>query len=199
MDDCIDHGRKGNSFGYALKFVNGKQQYMHRIAYAEKVGIEVTDIENGKVIRHKCDNPRCINPEHLIIGTRAENSRDMVGRGRQRKGSMVGCSVLTEEIVLAIKSSTGSNKDLSMRYGISAHYVSAIRRGTRWKHVSSEVVSHEVGNSCGENNGNSILTQEDATAILASVGTQRDVAKRFGVSQTTVWNIRNGVTWKEVR
>lgn len=197
MDDCIDHGRKGGTFGYALKFVNGKQQLMHRIAYAEKIGIDVTGIERGLVVRHTCDNPRCINPEHLVIGTRADNSRDMVERNRQRKGSSVTVSILSEEDVAKIRSSTESNKVISEQYGVSPRHVATIRKGPQWKHVDVSVSDYTAGNTRGENNGNSVLTQKLVTDILSATGTQRAIAKRFGVSQTTVWNIRNRKTWKE--
>ena len=89
MSDCIDHGRTRSltAEGYALV---GKPQVrsrcvgLHRLVFAEKLGCGLDGI-NGVVVRHTCDNPRCINPEHLIGGTRADNNRDRVERNRSAK------------------------------------------------------------------------------------------------------------------
>jgi len=78
---CIDHGMKGNYFGYANRWAEGSSRSLHRVVYCETRGLHISEID-GKVIRHTCDNPRCINPKHLLIGTAADNSQDRVDRGR---------------------------------------------------------------------------------------------------------------------
>lgn len=75
---CISHDYKGQR--YATMHKNGKFTGVHRHVYTEMYG----EIPKGKVIMHSCDNPKCINPEHLILGTQGENIRDCVTKGRHR-------------------------------------------------------------------------------------------------------------------
>jgi hypothetical protein len=64
--------------GYGRVGFNGKVQYAHRVAYQ----LEVGPIPEGAHILHSCDNPPCVNPAHLRAGTRSDNMRDKVARGR---------------------------------------------------------------------------------------------------------------------
>lgn len=98
MNKCIEHGLREYGLGYAYKWHKGKRERLHRLVYCDKVGCDIQSIK-GLVIRHVCDNPRCINPEHLIIGTQADNMRDMVERNRHAKGMKNGHAKLTPEIV----------------------------------------------------------------------------------------------------
>jgi hypothetical protein len=61
----------------------GRSGYAHRFAYAKHKG----PIPEGMVVRHRCDNPPCWNPEHLVLGTHAENMADMARRGRACSGA----------------------------------------------------------------------------------------------------------------
>lgn len=80
-NECIDHGLVGNGKGYATAFAWGKKQRMHRVVYCKHHGLHIDNIA-GLVVRHTCDNSRCINPDHLILGTVADNNRDRSIRGR---------------------------------------------------------------------------------------------------------------------
>lgn len=87
--ECIDHGMTKSlaKMGYGLVKDPRKKSRcttLHRIVYAEKLNKTLDDII-GVVVRHTCDNPRCINPDHLIGGTKADNNRDRAVRGRSAK------------------------------------------------------------------------------------------------------------------
>lgn len=69
-----------NGDGYGETGYGGKFRYAHRASYELLIG----QIPKNKVIRHRCDNPPCVNPEHLIVGTKKENHTDMITRGRHR-------------------------------------------------------------------------------------------------------------------
>jgi hypothetical protein len=77
-DGCWVWKGTRNPKGYGRISVSGRQDGTHRVAYRLAHG----EIPDGLVVRHRCDNPPCINPAHLEVGTPADNSRDMVERGR---------------------------------------------------------------------------------------------------------------------
>jgi hypothetical protein len=120
------------SGGYGGFCVNGKTQKAHRVSYEAYKG----KIPKGMVVRHTCDNPACINPDHLIIGTQKDNVADREARGRRDvRGEQVGTSKLTEKDVLEIKTSEESSTVLAKRYGVDKTNIWAIRSGKSWKHL----------------------------------------------------------------
>ena len=103
--------------------------YAHRLVYEECFG----PIPAGMVIMHTCDNKICVNPEHLKVGTREENSHDeavRIGvRGRKFKG-------LTPREVREIRSSDTINTDTAHRFGVSLALVTMVRNRKRWASVA---------------------------------------------------------------
>lgn len=84
MKPCKLWAGAKTSHGYGHKRVNGKHVKVHRLAYCEHNGLTLADIE-GKVIRHKCDNPACYEGTHLEEGSQLDNIHDRVVRGRNGK------------------------------------------------------------------------------------------------------------------
>ena len=75
-DDCIDHGQKGDKDGYGhCRQGSNTNVAIHRVAYCEHHGVTLDSIA-GKVVRHTCDNTRCRNGLHLVLGTVADNNMD---------------------------------------------------------------------------------------------------------------------------
>lgn len=109
----------------------------HRLAWKLTKG----SIPEGKRILHKCDNPPCINPDHLFIGTDKDNRDDMISKGRQRfpNGTEIGIAKLTDEKVREIRSlhAVGiSYSEIGRRYGVSHVAVRLAIIGRTWKHVT---------------------------------------------------------------
>jgi hypothetical protein len=132
-DECIEwSGALRN--GYGCRRVDGKTQYVHRLAFEQHNGRKPSG-----VVRHKCDNRLCYNPLHLEEGSRADNSRDMVTRGRSRKGELHPTALLTDQEVLEVRDlyRTGSMRtiDIAKAYGISRQNVYSIGTLRSWKHV----------------------------------------------------------------
>ncbi|HCH9020332.1 TPA: HNH endonuclease [Salmonella enterica] len=142
-ESCIHYtGTKLTNRGYGRYRYKGKMTLAHRIAYCEANNVTLEDIK-GKVVRHKCDNPVCINPDHLEIGTQQDNIKDMNDRGRQRNvhGADSPNAKITDDVVKAIRAEyvKGSRKfgysALARKYGISDVMVSHIANNRSWKHV----------------------------------------------------------------
>ncbi len=119
---CIEWTGSRDAYGYGQIRRDNKLIKAHRVALAEDEGIELPD--SSVKCRHSCDNPGCVNPEHLSWGTQRDNIQDAVQRGRMRKK-------LTLEQHAAIKLDTRKLKDISSEYGIAESTVSRIRNGTR--------------------------------------------------------------------
>jgi hypothetical protein len=111
-----------------------------RIASRVAYNLQVGDIPEGQVVRHKCDNPSCVNPDHLELGTQKDNVRDMMERGRGNwrapNGEDRHNAILTEDQVRYIRTSDERGKDLAERYGVKQVTISAIRHGRIWKHIT---------------------------------------------------------------
>ena len=81
---CIDHGANGTRFGYRRIKHKDRNEYEHRVAFAEAHNVDMRSLD-GVIIRHSCDNARCINPLHLVAGTQLDNVMDQVHRQRNIK------------------------------------------------------------------------------------------------------------------
>ena len=135
---CIEHTQQG---GHGRTRYRGKNIGTHRVAYIKANNLNVEDIA-GLVVRHTCDNPRCINPEHLLIGTREDNMQDMTTRNRQNKGECRPQAILTNEAVHYIKSNyrarcrTNGQRALARKYNVSQKAIFSVLQGDTWKHIT---------------------------------------------------------------
>jgi hypothetical protein len=114
---------------------NGIQKHIY--AHRFSAFLHFGDIQD-KIVCHKCDNPRCVNPEHLFVGTIKDNMRDMYNKGRNvhYKGSLNHNSKLTESDVAIIrKNTTLSVKQLSDKFGVHQDTVRAVINRRNWKHI----------------------------------------------------------------
>lgn len=122
--------------GYGRLHVDGSPALAHRVSYLLCYG----SIPDGMDVLHKCDTPKCVNPEHLFLGTQADNVRDMHAKGRARKRGMKGAehhqAKLTESDVRAIRRSTELGREIAARYGLSTTQVYDIRKRRSWAHVT---------------------------------------------------------------
>ncbi|QHJ82065.1 MAG: hypothetical protein [Bacteriophage sp.] len=143
---CIDHGKAGSKGGYAYhsKRINGKQPLMHRLAYAAAYGLDEATM--GGVVMHSCDNPRCINPEHLSLGTQLDNIADRQTKGRQARGATWNGAhseahyqaKLSHGIADTIRQryiprcSINGGRALAREYGVAHIVIQKILNGSTW-------------------------------------------------------------------
>jgi hypothetical protein len=129
--------------GYGTIAAYGKVQKAHRVSWIMNKG----KIPAGLNVLHRCDNPACVNPDHLFLGTQAENVADMVTKGRQRTVPRFGTdnpqAALDEETVWAIramlKMKLFSQIEVSRSYGVSPMTISRIANNQSWTHVQEQL------------------------------------------------------------
>lgn len=129
-----------HSSGYARVRIyrSGKgafQAFAHRFVYEETKG----PIAAGLVVRHRCDNRLCFNPDHLELGTQSQNMGDMVARGRSRTGMRHHNATLSDALVFKIRSLASggflTQREIAEMFGIAQPTVSDIVTGRRWRHL----------------------------------------------------------------
>ena len=128
-----------NTFrGYGRLWVNGKTQRAHRVAYEIAFG----KFPKTMCVCHACDNPGCVNPKHLFLGTQIDNLLDMSLKGRRRFGHVTGerhgQSKLDSQQVLEIKKRLAmgqSRASLAELFRVGRTAIANIATGVRWKHV----------------------------------------------------------------
>jgi hypothetical protein len=121
--------------GFGSRATHRGTMLAHRMSYEVFIGPIPRDLN----VLHSCDNPSCINPEHLFAGTHLDNHRDMVSKGRQviLRGEDVGTSKLTASQVREIKSRLGYRNSgaLAREFGVSDSLIDNVRYGKSWRHV----------------------------------------------------------------
>lgn len=142
---CIDWVAGKFDNGYGSFCLNKKDRGSHRVAFELTNG----EIPDGLCVCHRCDRPECVNPDHLFLGTHAENNADKRKKGRQARGEQNGRAKVTEENVRLIKlflerhpaqigCKGGQSNFLSRWFGVTIYTVANISRGATWKHITTE-------------------------------------------------------------
>lgn len=122
-----------NNHGYGHLSVNGRETLAHRASWALVYG----SIPHGMLVRHTCDNPPCVRPDHLQLGDRAANMRDMSERRRASIGTKNPRAKLTPDDVGRIRQllATGEPQHvLAQRYGVHPSTISLIASRRNWAH-----------------------------------------------------------------
>jgi hypothetical protein len=132
-DECWEHQGPRNSTGRATHNIGGQPLMAHKLAYRLFRG----SIPDGMFVCHKCDNPICVNPAHLFLGTPADNAKDMVAknRGWYSRGAANGMAKLTVAQVNEIKAAyTGRNsKEMATKYGVTTRTIFRVVGGYSYR------------------------------------------------------------------
>lgn len=163
---CIEWPGFRNEAGYGIVTGGrGVRVRTHRLSWADTNGRS----PGGLCVCHRCDNPACFNPEHLFIGTKRDNTRDMMAKGRmvpppvhrgathpgrlrpetRARGERNGNAKLTAEMALEIYRFPAGCTTTQRQFGVSEYTVLSIRNGRIWRHVTGhtgEAVRPRRGN-----------------------------------------------------
>jgi len=138
---CWIWGASINADGYGIQkasLISNKVVTAHRVSYW--IFKEHYNIDELSVL-HTCDNPACVNPDHLFLGTQADNIADRHNKKRSRGGSVSGSkcihSKLVESDVINIRAlfPDKTESQIASMYGVTQSNISAILNRKSWKHI----------------------------------------------------------------
>ena len=200
-----------NGYGVVYKTTDGIRTRMttHRLAWTVFRG----PIPEGKFICHTCDNKKCINIDHLYVGTAADNGRDFAERGthwskiypeRLRRGASHTGAKLTDVTAMKIRELYAAGRgmqSLSDEFNVSLKTVMNVIHGRVWQHVGGPIVPEPPKGEPSRGNAKideptvEIIRILDATKCV----TREQLSKWFSLTKSSVRNICIGHTWKNVR
>jgi hypothetical protein len=179
--DCWEWqgGKATGGYGQARDGRTGRKTGTHRIAWTLTFG----PIPSGFCVCHHCDNPPCVRPNHLFLGTVADNNRDMTAKGRSATGNRSGSRLHPECLARG------------ERHGSRTHPERRPRGNNSGNHLHPERLPR------GENHVSSKLTEGAVREIRSRVAKgefQKQIANAFGVGPTAIYNVIHGKTWRHV-
>lgn len=200
---------QGSTFtdGYGKCPRYGKTRRAHRVFYEELVG----PIPDGLQVLHKCDTPLCVNPEHLWAGTCLENHQDMDRKGRRAPNPALvypkrlkrgdDNHMRTPEHRARMSGDNNPMRKAEARAKISGsnHYMATLSNRVRLigdnNHMKQEKHRQRLRDNhiCKKK-----LTAEAALEIFNSIGHASELAKKFGVHVSQIYNVRRGTTWSNI-
>lgn len=213
--DCWLWQRRRTKFGYGELSFEGRHVTAHRLSYELANGPPPA----GARVLHRCDNPPCVNPEHLFVGSQADNVKDMDLKGRRRtaRGDASGARTrpdrrprgvrqwnaqLTDEQVMTLRArydAGASAYEIAGELGVHPDTAWRAATGQQWAHLPG--YSARTGRRTGMIHHHAKLDDEKVIEIRRRVAAgeeQEAVGTFFGVSQHCIWSVVHHKTWKRV-
>jgi hypothetical protein len=206
-DICWTWKGSRNGDGYGHFFFNGRVMLAHRVVWTMANGA----IPDGLQVLHKCDNPPCVRPDHLFLGTQLDNLADMEKKGRRdwSKGETCHDARLTEQQVIEIRDSSHPHdtqfcKMAAEKYKVTPSHIRAIITGKKWKYLiedGSTLIPYLNTNHFGELNPSAKLTEQEVIQILSFLKqgiSGKELAAKYMVTKTTISRIKTGGLWRHL-
>ncbi len=186
----------------------GGMVYAHRVVFEDEYG----PIPPGMSVCHTCDFPPCTNPEHLFIGTQADNIRDAVEKGRMLIGEDNPMTKLSASKVLEIRRRYAAGGvfqwQIAEEFGVTQPTISEIIHCKNWNYLGSEIQRIQRWKPIGETNPSAKLTEFQVCRIRTMWSMRQhggdtgaiksQLAEEFGVSMVTISRIVHRKTWKHI-
>jgi predicted XRE-type DNA-binding protein len=173
--------------GYGMFRCDGQMRLAHRVAYTIHRG----EIPAGKYVCHRCDNPGCVNPDHLFVGTQADNMGDAKAKGRHAHGESNNYAKLTVKKVKRIRElwATGqiTQVELGRAFGVTGAAINHVVQGHTWQHVDGQIVPPQPYRKITDEQVGEVRRLLDEGHL-----TQMEIAGRLGISQGHVSRIKLG-------
>ncbi len=196
--------------GYGTFNIAGRTLLAHRLAHEHFVD----SLIRGLCVCHTCDNPPCVNPEHLFQATQAENIRDALRKGRMRTGDHSGeknaGAKITAEQVQEIRRryipGVTTLRSVAKEFGIGVSNACLIVNAKAWDRLDFQPVANKArlfaAMVSGEKNGEAKITADQVREIrrryTPGVITLRALAGEFGIGKSEISNIVNRKSWAHV-
>jgi hypothetical protein len=195
---CSDHG-----YGTFNNTILGQMTRAHRFSYEFFYGVITPD---SLLICHTCDNPSCVNPDHLVAATSKLNMEDCKNKGRNVKGSELWSAKLSEQDVEniingALNKTFTSAKQVITQFGISRTELCYIFSKKAWVEITDRFSKEDLLKAQYALNVNAKLTPDDIKDIRQRIlngETQPEIAKRYNVHKQTISRINRGIRWTRV-
>lgn len=202
-DECWEWtGLRGDSHYGLLSVSIGSgwwNEGAHRLAWVLHNGPLPDLPDHGRAhVLHHCDNPPCVNPKHLFVGTYGDNNRDKAAKGRAPRGETHPITHVTEEQVRSLRADPRPQRELARAYGLAETTVHNIKHGLSWAHIDGDLVPSVAGYKRGEESPGAKLTAEQVRAVRADRRTHRRIAADYGVSHYAIQRIKSGKTWNSL-
>lgn len=165
------------SGGYATVFVSSTRQDLRVSRILLALGPD-----DPRVARHHCDNPPCVNPAHLAVGSVGDNNRDTARRDRHMRGERSRHAKLTDQQVMALRRDPRPASVVASELGMYPTSIVNARSGVTWKHLPLVPGVHRSGQHK--------LTAEARAVISASSLPTRILVDRYGVRRQTIQAVR---------
>jgi hypothetical protein len=185
--------------GYGRIHYKGQAALAHRVAYECIRGAIPPKLH----LCHKCDNPGCVNPDHMFVGTPADNVADMLRKGRESRaprpyhqGRGNPNAKITEDVVRAILLSPLKQREAAAAFGVAPSWVQRVRKREVWKHVevpADQIPPRRFFGKLGRK-----LTGDQVAAMRLDTRPTRTIARDYGVSPDFVRRVQRGHAWKVV-
>lgn len=136
-EGCWEWNGSRDASNYGKFWMDGKTIPAHRASFI----LHHQANPDGKMVLHTCDNPRCVNPDHLVLGTHRDNVRHMMERNRFLVGEQNGSSKITADEARSIISALlagGKVRTIARQIGRSRNLVKSIANRVTWKHIWKE-------------------------------------------------------------
>jgi hypothetical protein len=170
-------------FSLGIGHIRGAHRYAWELLFGP--------IPDGLFVCHSCDNPPCVNIEHLWLGTNQMNMDDMMAKGRNKvpdsRGEASASAKITEEQALAIRASDEPYKVLAERYGVRYGLIRRVKVGESWAHLP-----------LGEKTANAVLTKEQVLAIRDSDEPYKVLSEEYGVGPRQIGRVKRREAWAHV-